>query len=417
MPVKTAVLALALGATLTIFLVACGSPERKAAAQSGVPEGTPTVAVSRAVLQNLSRDVVLTAEFIPFQEVDVMAKVSGYVKEIRVDVGDHVRQGQALATIEVPEMQDDMTRAQATIDQATADVAAFRDEIRRAESAHEIAHLSYQRLAGVVKERPGLVAQQEIDDAHSRDLVAEAQLAGANSHLAAALQKVSVTRAELGRVKTMLAYTQVTAPFAGVITKRYANTGSMIQAGTASQTQAMPVVRLSENSLLRLILPVPESVVSLVRVGQGLTVRVPTMNRTFPGKVARFSDRVQLSTRTMDTEVDVPNPGFTLIPGMYAEVKFTTESRSRAVTVPITAVDLNPGTETAGKVMVIVSDGASNGRLESRDVSIGIQTADSFEIRSGLREGDVVVTGNRASLRAGQQVRPKLTDIGAGTAP
>jgi RND family efflux transporter MFP subunit len=420
MPVRIAVLALTLGAPLTIFLVACGSSERKAAAQSGVPVGTPTVAVARAVLQNLSRDIVLTAEFIPFQEVDVMAKVSGYVKEIRVDVGDHVRQGQALAAIEVPEMQDDMTRAQATIDQATADVAAFRDEIHRSESAHEIAHLSYQRLAGVVKERPGLVAQQEIDDAHSRDLVAEAQLAGANSHLAAALQKVTVTRTELARVKTMLTYTQVTAPFARVITKRYANTGSMIQAGTASQTQAMPVVRLSENSLLRLILPVPESVVSLVRVGQGLTVRVPTMNRTFPGKVARFSDRVQLSTRTMDTEVDVPNPGFTLIPGMYAEVKFTTESRSHALTVPITALDLTPGTETAGKVMVVVFDAASSGRLESRDVSLGIQTADSFEVRSGLREGDVVVIGNRASLRPGQQVRPKLTDLsnaGAGVAP
>jgi RND family efflux transporter MFP subunit len=405
--VKTAALALTLGAPLTIFLVACGSSERKAAAQSSVAEATPTVAVARAVVQNLSRDIVLTAEFSPFQEVDVMAKVSGYVKEIRVDVGDHVRPGQALATIEVPEMQDDMTRAQATIDQAAADVAAFRDEIRRAESTHEIAHLSYQRLAGVVKERPGLIAQQEIDDAHGRDLVAEAQLAGANSHLAAALQKVSVTRTELARVKTMLSYTQVTAPFSGVITKRYANTGSMIQAGTASQTQAMPVVRLSENSLLRLILPVPESVVSLVRVGQGLTVRVPTMNRTFPGKVARFSDRVQLSTRTMDTEVDVPNAGFTLIPGMYAEVKFTTESRSHALTVPITAVDLTPGTETAGKVMVIVSDG----RLESRDVSLGIQTADRFEVRSGLREGDVVVIGNRASLRPGQQVRPKLTDL------
>lgn len=141
------------------------------------------------------------------------------------------------------------------------------------------------------------------------------------------------------------------------------------------------------------------------------------MNRTFPGKVARFSDRVQLSTRTMDTEVDVPNPRFTLIPGMYAEVKFTTESRSHALTVPITAVDLASGTETTGKVMVIVSDGASNGRLEARDVSLGIQTADSFEVRSGLREGDVVVIGNRASLRPGQQVRPKLTDIGADAAP
>jgi len=402
---------LVLGASWLVLLDSCGSPERKAEEQSGAPE--PAVAVAKAVIEDLSRKVVLTAEFVPFQEVDIMAKVSGYVKEIRVDVGDHVRQGDTLATIEIPEMQDDITRAQATIDQAEAEVTGARDEVRRAESSHDIAHLSYQRLAGVVQERPGLVAQQEIDDAHSRDLGAEAQLAGANSKLAAALQRVGVTRAELARVKTMLAYTKVTAPFAGVITKRFANTGSMIQAGTASQTQAMPVVRLSENSLLRLILPVPESDVSLVHVGQGLMVRVPTLNRSFPGKVARFSDRVQLSTRTMDTEVDVANPGFTLIPGMYAEVDFTTESRNHALTVPVAAVDLSAGSETSGQVLTISSDGV----LEARSVSLGLQTADSFEVRGGLQAGDMVVTGNRASLRPGQHVRPKLTDVSAAATP
>jgi len=417
MPIKTAVLALAFGAPLTIFLGACGISERKAEAQGIVAEVTPAVAAAKASRQNLSRSVVLTAEFTPFQEVDVMAKVAGYVKAIRVDVGDHVRQGQSLATIEIPEMQDDMTRAQATIEQAEAEVAGFRDEIRRAQSAHEIAHLSHQRLADVVTERPGLVAQQEIDDAHSRDLVAEAQLAAANSHLAAALQKVSVTRAELARVKTMLAYTEVTAPFDGVVTKRYANTGSMIQAGTASQTQAMPLVRLSQNSLLRLILPVPESIVPLVRIGQGLTVRVPTMNRSFPGRVARFSDKVQSSTRTMDTEFDVPNPSFTLVPGMYAEVNFTTDSKNHALTVPIAAVDLTAGNETSGKVMVVVSDGDSAGKLESRDVSLGLQTEDRFEVRAGLREGDLVVLGNRASLRPGQRVRPKLNDSATSPTP
>jgi len=411
MPVKT--LVLALGTFLTIFLGACGRIERKTQAQANVAEDSASVAVAKASLQNLSREVVLTAEFVPFQEVDVMAKVSGYVKEILVDVGDHVRLGQTLATIEIPEMQDDIARAQATIEQAEAEVTGARDEVHRAESSHEIAHLSYQRLAGVVKERPGLVAQQEIDDAHSRDLVAEAQLAGANSKLAAASQKVSITRAELARVKTMLAYTQVTAPFAGVITRRYANTGSMIQAGTASQTQAMPVVRLSENSLLRLILPVPESDVSLVHVGQRLTVRVPTLNRAFPGKVARFSDRVQLSTRTMDTEVDVMNPSFTLIPGMYAEVDFTAESRNHALTVPVSAVDVSAADETSGKVLTI----SPRGVLEARDVSLGLQSADSFEVRSGLQPGELVVTGNRASLRPGQHVRPKLNDINAAAAP
>lgn len=414
---KTTALALTLGVPLIFFVSACKSPAGTAQAQGGAPGEAPAVAVARATVENLSRHVVLTAEFIPFQEVDVMAKVSGYVKDIRVDVGDHVRQGQTLATLEVPEMQDDVTRAQATIDQAEAEVVSFRDDIRRAESAHDIADLSYQRLAGVAKERPGLVAQQEIDDAHSRDLVSEAQLAAANSRLATALQYVSVTRASMARVKTMLAYREVTAPFDGVITKRYANTGSMIQAGTASQTQAMPVVRLSENSLLRLILPVPESIVPLVRDGQEVTVRVPTLNRSFPGRVARFSDRVQLSTRTMDTEVDVPNPTFTLVPGMYAEVDFTTENRSNALTVPVTAVDLNGGNETDGKVMVVVTDGSSGGRLESRDVSLGMETADRFEIRAGLQEGDSVVIGNRANLRGGQQVRPKLTDLRAPATP
>ena len=118
----------------------------------------------------------------------------------------------------------------------------------------------------------------------------------------------------------------------------------------------------------------------------------------------------------MDTEVDVPNPSFTLVPGMYAEVNFTTDSRSHALTIPVTAVDLSSGSETAGKVLVIVSDGASDGRLESRDVSLGLQTADSFEVRAGLREGDAVVIGNRSNLRPGQHVRPKLTDLGVSGA-
>jgi len=340
-----------------------------------------------------------------------MAKVAGYVKEIRVDVGDRVRAGQVLATIEAPEMQDDMIRAQATIDQADAELAAYRDEIRRSESAHQLAHLSYQRLAGVVKERPGLLAQQEVDDANNRDQMAEAQLAGANSRLKSAEQKVSVNRAELARVKTMLAYTQVTAPFDGVVTKRFANTGAMVQAGTASQTQAMPVVRVSRNQLLRLILPVPESIVPLVKVGQAITVRVPTLDRTITGRVARFSDRVQSSTRTMDTEVDVQNNGYTLVAGMYAEAMFPTARRAGVLTVPITAVDLTAGSETKGKVLLVGGLVGSEGKLESRDVSLGLETTDRFEVLSGLRPDDAVVVGNRASLKPGLQVRPRETAL------
>jgi RND family efflux transporter MFP subunit len=370
------------------------------------------VAVAKAKTEDMSRGLVLTAEFKPFQEIDVMAKVAGYVKKINVDVGDRVRQGELLAVLEIPEMADDQARAESMVSRSQAEVARARDELQRAESSRDIAHLSYTRLADVAKRRAGLIAQQEIDDAQSKDMVAEAQVSAAKSNLSAAEQQVHVSTAELQKVKTLADYIRVTAPFAGVITKRYADTGSMIQAGTSSSTQVMPLVKLSENSLLRLILPVPESAVPTVHVGQQVEVRVPTLNRSFPGRVARYADKLSSGTRTMDTEVDVPNPSLILIPGMFAEVNLTLARHSGVLTVPIPAVDLGSD-ESSGQVMVVTPEN----RIEIRKVQLGLQNANSFEIRSGLRAGDLVVTGNRSRLTVGQQVRPKLTDIAAEAAP
>jgi RND family efflux transporter MFP subunit len=388
-------------------LTSCGGNKDAQAGASAVPE-VPTVAVAKVATADLSRDLILTAEFKPFQEVDVMAKVSGYVKEIRVDVGDRVREGDLLATLEVPEMADDLRKSQAGVRHSQSEVARAQDEIARAKSAHDIAHLSYNRLFQASQKRPGLIAQQEIDDAQSKDLVAEAQLAAANSALAAAGQQVDVDQSSSARVQTMIDYQRVTAPFTGVVTKRYADKGSMIQAGTASQTQAMPVVRLSENGLLRLILPVPESAVPTVHIGQQVEVRVPTLNRTFPGKVARFSDTVSYQTRTMDTEVDVPNPSLALIPGMYAEVNLTLARHDTVIAVPVMAID-EDAAGGSGSVMVITP----NNRVEVRHVALGLETADRVEIRSGLNDGDMVVLTGRASLKAGQEVHPKITAMAA----
>jgi RND family efflux transporter MFP subunit len=364
----------------------------------------PTVAVAKATIEDLSHGLVLTAEFRPYQEVDVMAKVAGFIKQINVDVGDRVQKGQLLATLEIPEMDDDLKRADAATVRAKAEVTRARDEERRAESAHDMAHLSFQRLSAVAEKKPGLVAQQEIDEAHSKDLVAEAQVAGAKSALAATQEQVNVNNADTQKVKTLMDYTRVTAPFAGVVTRRYADTGSMIQAGTASQTQAMPVVKLSENSKLRLILPVPESAVPTVHIGQQVAVRVPTMNRSFPGTVARFDEKVSLATRTMDTEVDVPNASLLLIPGMYAEVNLTLNERKAVLAVPVTAVDSEGRT---GQVMVVTP----NQRVEVRKIELGLETADKVEVRSGLNEGDMVVIGGRSSLQPGEEVRPKVVTM------
>jgi len=390
--------AIALAAGLVVLTAGSCTKTTKADA----PAEVPTVAVAKVSIEDLSHSLVLTAEFKPFQEIDVMAKVAGYVKKIYVDVGDRVGAGQLLATLEIPEMGDDITRAQASVERSSSEVTRAKDEVQRAESAHQMTHLAYERISAVSKKRPGLVAQQEIDDARGRDLVSEAQVSAAKSALDSAVQQVNMNKADQGRTKTMFEYTRVTAPFAGVITKRFADTGSMIQAGTASQTQAMPLVKLSQNSLLRLILPVPESAVPRVHVGQQVEVRVPTLDRNFPGKVARFSERVQSSSRTMETEVDVPNANLVLIPGMYAEVNLTMERRDKALTIPLAAAGQS-------KVMIVTADN----KVRLRDVELGIETANFVEVRSGLQEGDLVVIGNTGGLQAGQQVRPKLTAMTA----
>jgi RND family efflux transporter MFP subunit len=391
-----------------VLIIGSAACSRDSHAESREPQASaiPTVAVAKAKTEDMSRSLVITAEFKPFQEVDVMAKVAGYVKNINVDVGSRVKQGDLLAVLEIPEMADDQARADSVLSRSQAEVARARDELKRAETSRNIAHLSYSRLADVAKQKAGLVAQQEIDDAQSKDLVAEAQVSAARSSLSAAEQQVQVSTAELQKVKTLLEYTRVTAPFAGVITKRYADTGSMIQAGTSSSTQVMPLVRLSENSLLRLVLPVPESAVPTVHIGQQVEVRVPTLDRSFPGQVARFADKLQTATRTMDTEVDVPNPGLILIPGMFAEVNLTLNHRAAVLAVPVAAVD------AGNQVMVVGPDS----RVAMRSVQVGLQTGDNVEIRSGLREGDLVVTSTRASLHDGQEVHPKLVDMAAQAA-
>jgi len=399
-------------AGIAVLSVSCSKTDNAQAGPLNAPN-IPTIAVAKATTEDLSHDLVLTAEFRPFQEIDVMAKVAGYVKAIYVDVGDRVQLNQPLAILEVPEMADDRARGQAGVERAQAEVARAKDQLQQAQSAHDIAHLSYTRLFEVSKQKPGLVAQQEIDDVHGKDLVAEAQVSGARSNLAAAQQQVQVNTAELQKVNTMFEYTKVTAPFAGVVTKRFADTGSMIQAGTASSTQVNPLVRLSENSRLRLTVPVPESAVPTVHVGQQVDVQVPTLKRSFAGRVARFSDKLNLATRTMETEVDVPNANLVLIPGMYAEVHLTLDRRNRVITIPVTAVDVGNEdagprkTGMAGTVAIITADN----KVEIRKVELGLETSTRVEVKSGIAEGEMVVIGSRSGLQPGEEVRPKLTSM------
>jgi RND family efflux transporter MFP subunit len=372
------------------FLVSCRSSVQIAAPVPQVPVAT----VAPATLAN---DLVLTADFRPYQEVDVMAKVAGYVREIGVDIGDHVHQNAILATLEVPEIRDDVAKAKAGVAAAEAGIVTAQAGVQRTQASADIASLSFKRIQNVATRDRGLVPKQDIDVAQSRDLEATAQLASANSSLKAAQDTKAEADSEYSRALAMMQYATIRAPFTGVVTKRYASTGSMIQAGIASETQSMPVVRLAQNDLLRLILPVPVSDVAGVHDGQQVDVDVVSLGRTLRGKVTRYTDSVQMDTRTMDTEVDVLNPDGSLVPGMYAEVHLHLAARPSVLSVPIDAVD---GIGTSVQQAYVVRDGI----VHLTNVKTGLQTATRIEILSGLQSGDKVIVGRHSGLSDGEQV-------------
>jgi RND family efflux transporter MFP subunit len=202
----------------------------------------------------------------------------------------------------------------------------------------------------------------------------------------------------------MYAYTNITAPFAGVVTKRYANTGSMIQAGITSQTQAMPLVRLAQDNVVRLMLPVPINAVPQVHAGQIVDVNVLTLGKTFPGKVTRFANDIQVSTRTMDTEVDVPNPKLTIVPGMYAEVRLHLQALKNVVSLPLDAVD-GLGTEAQHAYQV-----DSQNVIHLISLKVGAETATRVQIVSGAHAGEVFVVGRHTGLVDGQKVAPRQAE-------
>ncbi len=363
---------------------------------------TVTVAVTRVEPMPLERQLTLSSELVPFQEIDVYAKESGYVRKLSVDYGTHVKAGQVMAVLEIPELQLQLQQDDATIQNASDQVRHAEHALGRVEAQHAVLHLQFARLSGVVKAQPGLVAQQEVDDSQGKDLAAEAQVEEAKSTLEAARSQLQAAQAKRQHDQVLYDYAKITAPFSGVVTERYANLGTLMQAGTSSSTQALPLVRLSEDDLFRLVIPVPESYVRYIRVGDAVKVSVPSLNRNFAGKVARFSVDVKEATRTMHTEVDVPNTGGLLMPGLYAEATLTLEKRDRALAVPLQAVN-HEGEQAA--VYVVGPDG----KVENRKVTLGIQTANDAEVLDGLSAGDAVVVSDRSGLKAGQLVQPKET--------
>src|SRR5712664_1973425 len=379
-----------------VLVGGCGSAGK---ADPENPSNAPHVGVVKVARKDLSSNLQIASELMPFQEVNVYAKVSGYIQKLNVDWGTHVRKGQLLAVLEIPELQQQLELDEAAVRRSEHDLARMREDLNSAESKYAVANLTYGRLATVLQTRPGLVAQEDVDVASGKNLEAKAGVSGAKAAGSAAEQALMVAKAALEKDKAIYAYSRIAAPFDGVVTRIDAYTGALLPAGTSSNGD-QALCHLSENDLLRLVIPLPERAVGDVHLMQTVVVQVSNNNQKFEGKIVRFSGQIDTQTRTMHTEVDVRNPKYQLVPGMYATVQIPLHAVVDVLTVPTQAVQSSSGNH--GTVLVV----NAGSKIEKRDVVLGLQTATDMEILSGLQEKEMVVFGEQSQYKPGELVVP-----------
>lgn len=349
---KPAVLGLAILAASEATLAAAAMPTAGPAAES-----VASVTVVRPRTGSLDRRLTLPGAVRAYQEATLYAKVGGYLKAIYVDRGDLVRRGQLLAEIEVPEVLAELERARAEV---------------------EVAEGERKRLKEARDRAPDLVTPQAVD-------VAEGHYA--------------VARANLKRIQTLLGYARLTAPFSGVVTRRWVDPGAFVPAATSSSAaKTSGVLTLMDLMRVRIDVAIPESEVPFVRKGLPVEVSVAELpGRSFAGSVARIAYALDDATRTMATEIDITNPDRALRPGMYVRVQLAVDRRGESLLVPAQALV----TDKEGSYVFTVREG----RAHKVPVKTGLDDGITIEVLQGLTPQFPVVVSGRQGLVDGQAVR------------
>jgi RND family efflux transporter MFP subunit len=343
--IKLAVLGAVIATGLGFYLFSSGKSETASAANAQ-PAPAQTVETIRPIRSDIAHSFNTNGTLEAFETADLYPKVSGYLAEVRVDIGDRVKKGQVLAVISLPETEKQLAEAEATIASKRANLA--------------LQQITLQRQEGLLKIRA--TSQQTYDEAK------------ANASVAAA--DVDLAVATAAQIRTMLDYTRIVAPFDGVVAHRQVNRGDFVQAASSGRTT--PLFTVQRVDIIRVFCNVPESDVSRVRVGLRAYVKAYGLEEPIAGKVTRFEGRLDPQTRNMRTEIDVPNPGGRLYPGMYAQVSLETELHQNALTLPVSAV----GTDGSGKFVYAVQQG----RIVRQPVQIGMTEGGMAEILSGLSD-------------------------------
>lgn len=352
------------------FLIAQGqhqtasSPERTETAPAAHGERIP-VQVAKPVRRDMALTLTLPANISPWYQATLYGKVSGYVKWIGFDKGDTVKEGQLLAVIDAPEIED---------------------QYRQAEADYEIKKVTYERYLGVWKENPDIIAKQDVD-------VAKAT-AEAAKHLRDSR-------------RTLLQYTKVYAPFSGTITARFVDPGALIQAATGSATQAVPLFTIMDLTTLRVYVSVPQEAALFAKPGVPVLITAKEVpGKQFKATITRTTEALDPATRTLLVEVDLPNPRHELQPGMFVTATLSLQEHKDALAIPPAAIV--SGQED--KAVFVVDQG----KARRTPIKTGIDDGIWVEVLEGLTGNEDVVVVGKAKLNDGATVAASAYNLPAG---
>jgi membrane fusion protein, multidrug efflux system len=366
----------AIPATLLVLLSSVRAGAQDPATRSDAPQPR-AVTVAAVVAQAVERTLALPGDIVAFQDVEVHARVPGFIDTISVDRGSVVRRGAVLARIVAPEMEAQFLEAEAKVQGAEAQLVEAQAVIASEQA-------TFDRLKSAA-ETPGVVAGNDVH-------VAEQKVIAARARLDAATRQVQAARQAARALRDVESYLQVTAPFDGVVTERMAHVGTLVGPSSA------PIVRVQQISRLRLVAAIPEAYVSSVPVGQDIKFTVAAFpDEPFSGTLARVARALDVKTRSMAVELDVTNQHGRLAPGMFAQLQWPAKRLGSSLLVPRTAV----ATTTERTFVVRIR----NGITEWVDVKRGATIGNAVEVIGALKPGDAVAVRGTDELRAGTTVR------------
>jgi RND family efflux transporter MFP subunit len=362
-----------------------------AAEVSTQEQALPRVMIATVAATKGGNQLVLPGNIQPVTEAPLLARSTGYIKERFVDIGDRVKAGQLLAEIEAPELDQQVEQAQASLKQAQAAFDQTTANYDQGKANLDLARVTAQRYGNLAGR--GVVSRQDNDQYQAAYQSQQAQLAALDKAIAAAKSAVASSEANLGRLREMQAYKQVKAPFEGVITVRNIDVGALINAGNTL------LFRIAQINTLRTYVNVPQADADSVKVGQTAKLTVSNMpGRTFLGRVARTASSLDPSTRTLLTEIQVPNTAGELLPGMYADVDLN---------IPV----VDPPMSIPADALVVRSDGTQvaivrpDQTVHYQKIEISRDYGDHLELAGGLRPGDHVILHPNDSIREGVKVQ------------